>query len=244
MPPPRDVYRPFPPSMNHPQHGGPAPPHHPHGYHAPGPMPGGPPPFGVLIPPPPEFNKSSIPILANAATAIFIPIEGDELIAPFTPPGNRVKRIEAKIAKLSQHKRKVRENYLALCRQDCLRQIQNTHMWEKENPDLVFKGYEDATTNPKIQKGVDIMIDNMSVGFEGKKTVSRPEGAALPQPPTQAEAQRHPLSRQTLVRDIEMTISQGLMDIKGFDGHVDKIRASYMEIYDRERKADKRLDFD
>lgn len=189
-----------------------------------------------------EGNKSSIPELTTVSPAIFIPIEGDELTAPFTPPAGRVRRIEAKITKLDAHRKKIRHNLLALYRQECLRHIQNTQAWEKDNPDKARQTLDEAARyKPETQKGIDLMIDNMTVGFGSKTAPTNQQQQQPPnaRPPTDVDY----YSRQQLVVNLERTISKGLTDLRGYEGHADAMRRNYTEICNRERAKDRELDF-
>jgi hypothetical protein len=202
-----------------------------------------------------EGSKSSIPELTTISPAIFVPIEGDELTAPFTPPANRIRRIEAKITKLDAHRKKIRHNLTALYRQECLRHIQNTQAWEREYPEKARQTLEEAARyKPETQRGIDLMIENMTIGLAGNSehTRSRQEHQQNQNQNQQQQQQQAGVkprkdvdwySRQQLVVNLEGTIGQGLKDLRAYEAHADALRKNYIEICNRERAKDRELDF-
>lgn len=203
----------------------------------------------------PESGKSSIPPLTTLAPAIFVELKGEELTDPFTPPSSRLQRIESKLDSLTAHSKKVRDNCLGLYRQECLRQVENTHLWERENRERVFDDAQRLAADPdgRRKRGLDLLMANMEYGFDKETlghappTLEEIERMREVQGQAQAETAptgpQHPFSRQSLVRDIERTINKGLVDLDNFDSHVEGIRQRYRELYEREVARDRELDF-
>lgn len=205
--------------------------------------------------PVPEPGKSSIPPLTTLAPAIFVELKGEELTDPFTPPSNRLQRIEAKLDSLTVHSKKVRDNCLGLYRQECLRHVENTHLWERENREHVFEDAQRmaADSDGRRKRGLDLLMANMEYGFDSNVLGHTPpmldeieqmrEAQAQTQAETPPTGPQHPFSRQSLVRDIERTINKGLVDLDNFDNHVEGIRQRYRELYEREVARDREFDF-
>ena len=179
----------------------------------------------------PPAETPAIPPLVSISPSIFSPIEGDDLILPFTPPSSRVDRLYAKLDALEANRRRVRANMLALYRRECARIIQEAQAEERAAKDSGADGSEEAARRPSDEE-LDAMIANMAA----KPTGQRPVPASAASPP-QFDNFIPRSRREACTKQIEITISKGLMDLKGYDEHVATIRKGYTETLDREMQS-------
>ena len=174
-------------------------------------------------------QKPPIPPLTSISPSIFTPIQGDELLLPFTPPASRVARLSAKIDALDSNRRLVRDNMLALYRRECARLIREAQAEVDEPPSA------SAWSTPS-EDDLDVMVANVMAVLDKREGGERGE-----QPPAPSAAAPPnfgafvPKSRREYwTTQIEITISKGLRDLKGYDAHVAAIRKGYTDKLERE----------
>ncbi|KAL6860306.1 hypothetical protein ACO1O0_004333 [Amphichorda felina] len=185
----------------------------------------------------PQAERRTIPPLVSISPSIFSPIEGDDLILPFTPPSSRVDRLHAKLDALEANRRRVRANMLNLYRRECARLIQAAQADEKAAAAQEGSGGgEDAPCLPS-EEDLDVMISNMMA----EPAEQRPVPASVASPPN-FESVTPRSRREYWTTQIEITISKGLMDLKGYEEHVAGIRKGYTQALEREMQSAMEID--
>lgn len=122
---------------------------------------------------------------------------------------------------------------LALYRRECARIVQEAHAEEQQG--IWGEGTYGKTT--ATQEQLDEMVANMMAEPVGEKTLSD-SAACLPNFANVVPASR----REHWITQLEITISKGLVDLKGYDEHIKGIREGYKKALEREMQSDMDLD--
>lgn len=191
---------------------------------------------------PPE-RQNPYPPATSIAPTIFIPISGDELTAPFTPPSNRIELLQSKIAVLNENSKRVRANILALMRRECTRILWDANN-EARNLKEAGRGDEINGIGSEVvsEEELDHMIECMAARSHGQP---KEQGRPVEVPNFQPLLAREGISfRETYSLLIGKTISQGLSDLDGYEQHVERIRTGYMNAWKREMEHSAAMDLD
>ncbi|KAI6779829.1 uncharacterized protein J7T54_003753 [Emericellopsis cladophorae] len=188
----------------------------------------------------PDDERSSIPPLASDAMAIFMPIEGDSMIAPFNPPWSEVERLQNKIEDMEPHAARVKKNMKDLYKRECLRLYQEARIDERrQNGAMKDTAY--PVNAQHREEELNQAIANMSApaNFRG---VSTPAVCRMAPPDFGADFSVRGRSREQWTTDMERTISQGLVNLRGYDEHNRSQKERYTKMLEDEKSVAMDLD--
>lgn len=166
--------------------------------------------------------------LTSFAPSIFTPLTTDPTSYTRPPASPRTARHAQTLSRLDEQANGVRDNIRGLARRECLRILLEDRGGDEDDEDDHDHDHDDhdhhvATSHARLPDGeLADMIANM-------EALPAPVVEAIPEsdPPDWYQARPPSCPREEMARNITMTTSNALSQLKGFDAHVARVRAPF-----------------
>lgn len=180
-----------------------------------------------IIQPTAEGDDAMLPRVVSVVPAIFVPVEID-YTDPFTPPKNGAERARMALESIEFHRTGGLKGFEHLTELERRRILGQARRWKSEH------GTEDKKKPGVPPQEVDAMIRCMSAPRTAGVDYNTPtEGV----PPPNFLAHLDRPDEADSLRQLHLLVEQSLCQQKGYEAHMDKNKACWTEVLEREQKA-------